>query len=268
MKDDYKILIAPVKNRRTFEEVSDRLKELIFNGTFKPGQQLPSENALAQLFQVGRQSVREALRVLEISGFISTKPGIKGGAVIEGTVLSNLANLFLDAFKFHRASLEDCLVTRRLVEIAMVDLVLRNSDQNDIENMRKNIESAKAKLNKNAPAFEENLEFHRLLAKASKNYVFLIVMELLLSVYADFRIKAGSVGLQQSKAMIASHEAMTNAIAEKKREETLKLLEKDMTLGGEILMGRRSTDSALNTSGQANSIASKKKSGKRKKRTD
>lgn len=266
MKDDYKILIAPVKNRRTFEEVSDRLKELIFDGTFKPGQQLPSENALAQLFQVGRQSVREALRVLEISGFISTKPGIKGGAVIEGTVLSKLSNLFLDTFKFHRASLKDCLVTRKLVEIAMIDLVIQNADQYDIENLRKNIERAKTKLDMGAPAFEENLDFHRLLAKACKNYVFLIVMELLLSVYADFRIKAGSVNLQQSKAMINSHEALTNAIAEKKREETFKLLEKDMVLGGEILMGHRLADSALNVSDQTNPIISNKKLGKKRRK--
>jgi DNA-binding FadR family transcriptional regulator len=265
LNDDYKILIGPVKNRRTFEEVSDRLKELILNGTFKPGQQLPSENALAQLFHVGRQSVREALRVLEISGFISTKPGIKGGAVIEGTVLSKLSNLFLDAFKFHRASLEDCLVTRRLVETAMIELVLKNADQDDIENLRNNIERAKAKLDKNAPAFEENLEFHRFLAKASKNYVLFIVMELLMSVYADFRIKAGSVKFQQSRAMIASHEALTNAIAEKNREETLKLLEKDMALGGEILMGHRLADSALNVSDQTNPIISNKKSGKRRR---
>jgi GntR family transcriptional repressor for pyruvate dehydrogenase complex len=266
LKDDYKILIAPVKNRRTFEKVSDRLKELIFDGTFKPGQQLPSENALAQLFQVGRQSVREALRVLEISGFISTKPGIKGGAVIEGTVLSKLSNLFLDAFKFHRASLEDCLMTRKLVEVAMIELVLENADQHDIESLRKNTEQAKAKLDMGTPAFKENLDFHKLLAKASKNYVFTIMMELLLSVYADFRIKAGSVAFRQSIDMINSHEALTNAIAGKKREEAFKLLKKDLALGGEILMGSRLADGALNISDKADSTVSKKKPGKKRRK--
>jgi hypothetical protein len=37
MADDYAALIEPVKSKRTFEEVPDRLKELIFNGTLKPG---------------------------------------------------------------------------------------------------------------------------------------------------------------------------------------------------------------------------------------
>ena len=93
MIPDYAALIGPVKNKRTFEEVSDKLKELIFDGTLKPGQQLPSEHALAQLFQVGRQSVREALRVLELSGFITIRAGVKGGAVIEGTMLSKIGGI-------------------------------------------------------------------------------------------------------------------------------------------------------------------------------
>src|SRR5665647_401366 len=71
MKSDFISLISPLKSKRTFEDVCDKLKELVFNGTLIPGQQLPSEHALAQLFQVGRQSIREALRVLEYSGFIT-----------------------------------------------------------------------------------------------------------------------------------------------------------------------------------------------------
>jgi DNA-binding FadR family transcriptional regulator len=53
MIPDYTTLIGPVRNKRTFEGVSDKLKALIFDGTLKPGQQLPSEHALAKLFHVG-----------------------------------------------------------------------------------------------------------------------------------------------------------------------------------------------------------------------
>ena len=37
MADDYAALIRPVKSKRTFEEVSDKSKELIFSGTLRPG---------------------------------------------------------------------------------------------------------------------------------------------------------------------------------------------------------------------------------------
>ncbi|MBU4603705.1 MAG: GntR family transcriptional regulator, partial [Proteobacteria bacterium] len=47
-------LFTPVKNKRTFEEVSSNIKELILDGTLKVGDRLPPETQLAQQFNVGR----------------------------------------------------------------------------------------------------------------------------------------------------------------------------------------------------------------------
>ncbi|HVN96439.1 MAG TPA: GntR family transcriptional regulator, partial [Syntrophorhabdaceae bacterium] len=143
MKTDYEKLIEPVKSKRTFEEVSDRLKELIFNGALKPGQQLPPEPALARLFGVGRQSVREALRVLELSGFITIKPGAKGGAMIQSTMLSKLSGLFLETIKLHQVSLEDCFTARRAIEVSVLDLAFKNAEKEDMEAMKDNIMRAR-----------------------------------------------------------------------------------------------------------------------------
>ena len=65
-----KILFAPIKSTRTFEEISLGIKRLIFKGALKPGDKLPSETELARQFNVGRQTVREALRLLELSSLI------------------------------------------------------------------------------------------------------------------------------------------------------------------------------------------------------
>jgi len=58
-----KALFTPVENKRTFEEVSSKIKALVFEGVLKPGDKLPSEAQLAKQFKVGRQTVREALRI-------------------------------------------------------------------------------------------------------------------------------------------------------------------------------------------------------------
>jgi len=65
MPSNLKTVFTPLKNPRTFEEVSNRIKKLIFDGVFKPGDKLPPEIEIAQQFNVGRQSIREALRILE-----------------------------------------------------------------------------------------------------------------------------------------------------------------------------------------------------------
>ena len=237
MIPDYAALIGPVKNKRTFEGVSDKLKELIFDGTLKPGQQLPSEHALAKLFRVGRQSVREALRVLELSGFITIKAGVKGGAVIEGTMLSKIGGLFLDTFKLHKVSLEDCMAARKAIEASVMDSVIKNADQSDIESLRHNIMKAKTKLHENDSAYEENIDFHRILARASKNYTFCIVMESIMAVFSDFKSRFTTVSPKQSINIIKGHEAIVDAIAAKKKKLAIELLGKDLANAGRILLG-------------------------------
>lgn len=239
MKTDLKTVIGPVRNKRTFEEVSDKLKELIFNGTLTPGQPLPSEHALAQLFQVGRQSIREALRVLEISGFITVKAGTKGGAVIEGTMLSKMADMFLDTFKLHRVSLQDCMSARRAIEVSILDFVLRNADEADIDRLRENIRSARIHFSNNESTYEDNIDFHRLLAKASKNYTFCIVMESILVVYAEFRGKTArskTLIKENTRKIIDAHEALVEAIAAKKNDLAVEVLQRDLSFSEEIVL--------------------------------
>jgi GntR family transcriptional regulator, transcriptional repressor for pyruvate dehydrogenase complex len=234
---DYKTLIEPIKNKRTFEEVSDKLKGLIFDGTLNPGQKLPSEHALAKLFNVGRQSVREALRVLELSGFITIKVGVKGGAVIEKTMLSKISGIFLDTFKFHKVSIEDCMTARKAIEVSVIDSVIKYADKSDIENLRNNIIRAKSMLDEKDSAYEENVDFHRILARASKNYTFCIVMESIMAVFSDFKSRAVAVSRDQSKKIIEGHEVIVDAIVAKKKKLAIRLLKSDLIRAGSILLG-------------------------------
>jgi GntR family transcriptional repressor for pyruvate dehydrogenase complex len=245
MVTDYETLIEPLRKKRTFEEVSERLKELIFNGTLKPGQQFPSENALAQLFQVGRQSVREALRVLELSGFITVRRGVKGGAVIEGTMLSKLSGIFLDTIKLHRVSLEDCIAARKAIEVSVLDFVLKNAGKEDIEALRNNIAATRRKGHPNKPPFEEIIDFHRLLAKASKNYTFSIVMESILAVFADFRSKYASPDLKESRHVVDLHEALVDAIVENNKARAVELLMEDLAVAEKIVLASEARTRSL-----------------------
>ena len=241
METDYEALIEPVRNKRTFEEVSDRLKELIFNGTLKPGQQLPSEPALAQLFHVGRQSVREALRVLELSGFITVRSGAKGGAMIQSTMLSKLSGLFLETIKLHKVSLEDCITARRAIEASVLDLAFKNAGKADIEALRSNIMAARRKLHSDRPAYEENIDFHRLLAKASGNHTFSIVMESILAVFCELKSRYVSVGLKESRGIVDLHEAIVDALAAKKRARAAQLLREDLAAAERIMLAQKAS---------------------------
>ncbi len=66
-------LISPIKKTRVAEEVADRIRMLMLDGTFLPGRPLPSERHLAERFGVSRGSIRDALRTLETIGMVETR---------------------------------------------------------------------------------------------------------------------------------------------------------------------------------------------------
>ena len=70
--------VQPIKNRRGFEVILDRLEAALLSGELSVGDRLPGERELAAGFGVSRTSVREALRVLEALGILEVKRGTEG----------------------------------------------------------------------------------------------------------------------------------------------------------------------------------------------
>ncbi|MDP5275535.1 FadR/GntR family transcriptional regulator [Chengkuizengella axinellae] len=67
---------------RGFEDIAMQIQEAIYSGQLKSGDRLPSERDLAEMFQVSRSTVREAIRVLEAEKVVEVRRGVKGGIII------------------------------------------------------------------------------------------------------------------------------------------------------------------------------------------
>lgn len=220
-------LFTPVKSKRTFETVSSRIKESIFQGVLKPGDRLPSETELASQFSVGRQTVREALRILELSGFIAVQKGGGGGAVVQNSIVHALNALFLDAVQLEKITIEEMTQARLDVEKIVVQYVIKNADEADFAALGHNIEQAKEKLSQKLLATEENLEFHRILAKASKNQVLVIVAECILAVFAELLKRLGP-DFRMSQSVVSDHEIICEALTARSEKKAMRLLEQHL----------------------------------------
>ena len=225
------ISFNPIKSKRTFEEISTEIKSLLFKGILKPGDKLPSEIELARQFSVGRQTVREALRILELSGFITIQKGSTGGPIIEDTVFNTISNSFLDAFLMKKITPEELTVARLETEKAMLYYVINNADASDIESLQANILQAKKHAEANIQPFKDNIEFHRLLAKASKNQIFVIVVESILAIVADFFSRL-EPEFEVSRRVIGKHEDLLAAIINRDLEKAITLLEEHILKTG------------------------------------
>ena len=69
---------SPVMSNKLYIQIHNQIRDAILNGTFKPGDKLPSEKELCQMFNVSRVPVREALCALELNGMVDS---VQGGGV-------------------------------------------------------------------------------------------------------------------------------------------------------------------------------------------
>ena len=237
MSSELKAVFTPIKGSRTFEEVSNQIKKLIFDGVFKPGDKLLPETELAQQFNVGRQSVREALRILELSGFITIQKGGGGGAIIKDTISNKISNLFLDAFQLEKITIEELTVARFEIEKTVLKYAIENADEADIKRLQENVRDAWEKIEANINVIDENIQFHNLLAKASKNHLFVIVVEAVTTAVRHFMSQLGpdaefsdnekwyNENIIQSKNTLTYHNKILNAVIEKKLDKAIDTLE-------------------------------------------
>jgi len=237
MSSELKAVFTPVKGSRTFEEVSNQIKKLIFDGVFKPGDKLLPETELAQQFNVGRQSVREALRILELSGFITIHKGGGGGAVIKDTISNTISKLFLDAFQLEKITIEELTVARFEIEKIVLKYAIENADEADIKNLQENVRDAQKKIEANINVIDENIQFHNLLAKASKNHLFVIVVEAVTTAVRHFLSELSpeaefadneqwyNENIIQSKNTLTYHNEILNAVVAKKLDKAIDILE-------------------------------------------
>lgn len=220
-------LFKPISSRRTFEMISAKIKDLVFDGVLQPGDKLPSESQLSQQFNVGRQTIREALRLLELSGFITIQKGSRGGPIIQDTVVVKIKDLFLDAFRLKKITLSDLTTARLEIERLILRFAFDNCNQTDIEKMKENVAQAREKIEAGQMATEENIVFHKLMGEASHNHVFVISIEVLMAVHGDF-LSEIPTDIDISRRVVEYHEKILQAIIDDQRELADQLLEEHL----------------------------------------
>jgi len=235
-----KALFSPIREKRTFERVSAKIKRLILEGVLKTGDQLPSEIELARQFDVSRQTLREALRILELTGFITVQKGGSGGPLIQDTLMNSISNLYLDAFQMEKITIEELTVVRCDIEKSMLNHVIDKSVEADFAALEANLIEASRKIEDNQPAIHENIEFHNLLAKASKNNVYPVVVGSIAAATRDLLTRLidetlSEKGLSEydenmvnTKIAVVSHKAILAAIRKRDKKTAVQLLEQHL----------------------------------------
>ena len=187
------------------EQIAQRLKEYILDNRLKPGDRLPTEAELTEVFGVSRSSVREAMKLLQVSGVIDVKSG--RGAVINsfdasaafeqlswGLSLVSDTDIFLEL-----------LEARRLLELMIAPLVMERMEEEHLSKLGNWLDRME-----NATSVEEyrvlDLEFHKTLIEAAHNRPLAQMGTVILEFFEKVRscfYKIGPHSSEEHKAIYA-----------------------------------------------------------------
>jgi GntR family transcriptional repressor for pyruvate dehydrogenase complex len=164
--------------KRAFDDIIAHVHLRLQDASLRPGDRLPSEREMAEQFGVSRNTVREALRVLEISGFIAIRKGAAGGAFIAQPTSTDVAKAISDAFQLMAFSLSDVTEARRWIEEIVIRVACKRMTEPMLKQMENNIAEA-SRLSAEGDWERKALvhvEFHNLLADATANPVVIVMM--------------------------------------------------------------------------------------------
>ncbi len=113
-------MFEPIKNKKIHQQVSEEIQKMILSGELKLGDKLPAERKMAEMLNVSRTSIREALRSLEIIGIIESRQG-EGNFISENFDQVGLEPMSL-IFTLKNGKFKDILEIRNILEIEAAGL--------------------------------------------------------------------------------------------------------------------------------------------------
>jgi GntR family transcriptional regulator, transcriptional repressor for pyruvate dehydrogenase complex len=154
---------------KSCDVLAAHLRQKILDGSFPDGTMLPGERDLVEQTGLSRGSVREALRILEAEGLVTTRPGRYGGSRATrptGTMVSRQIAQFARGSGLPMAAI---IEARAAIEPTIAELAARHRTQEDIATLRQ-IDCRLQDAFTDVPTYlAENVNWHCTLAAASRN---------------------------------------------------------------------------------------------------
>jgi DNA-binding FadR family transcriptional regulator len=171
-------IFAPVRQRRAFEEIVLQVEEAILEGRLSPGDRLPPERELAEIFGVSRPAVREAMRVLEAFGVITARRGSgseSGSSIASVEQTNGLGGMLRLYSALLRIPLSDLIDVRVALEETAIRATVAGGSETEFDQLDEIVHKMRE-----ASAPERFLEldtaFHLTLAELSGNSALALLM--------------------------------------------------------------------------------------------
>ncbi len=215
-----------IRKVRLSDQAVDEIKRIIHDGQYAPGDKLPSENELTRMLGVSRSSIREAVRLLEVSGGVTVRQG-KGIFVSHPRQKNNQA--FADWLRENESSVAEHFEIRLIIDTKAAAYAAERASPEDIDKLEEICEAYRIQAETRTPAEMIKLDeqFHLQLAKSTKNRTLFMIMKTMTQSLPEGWISSLHVPgriqktISEHFAIVAALKSRNRALAERRMEEHL-----------------------------------------------
>jgi GntR family transcriptional regulator, transcriptional repressor for pyruvate dehydrogenase complex len=202
-----------VKLGRVSRQVVEQFQAQVRSGKLHPGDKLPPERELAVQFGVGRNSIREALRELDLLGIVESRHG-------EGTFVANpsaeaIMAPFRAVIELSSTAADSVMEFRRAFEPGIAALAAQNASEAELELLQAALiefEDRVARQAADADIQSADADFHLMLGHATRNPTVFGVHSALYALLRDFRSKLDRSSYAPSDRAVAGHRRIYEAV--------------------------------------------------------
>src|SRR5215472_4822082 len=173
----------PVKRTKVYAEVASQISRLIEAGRVKPGDRLPPERELAEMFGVSRTSVRDAIRVL-------VEPRHGEGTVVKQVPIDAIVSPLADALVSSKNLTADLFDMRKMLEPPLARAAAMRATSDDVKAMEEILTRQAERTRAGEIAIAEDNAFHYRIATAAKNQVVLRVIDVVMDLLKESRTRS------------------------------------------------------------------------------
>jgi GntR family transcriptional regulator, transcriptional repressor for pyruvate dehydrogenase complex len=175
----------PIKPKKVSAQIADQIRSSILSGEFSPGDKLPPERELAEMFGVSRPSVREALNILSAAGLVMSYQG--GGTVVLSLVETSGGNPLSELIRSEQERALDVIEVRKGMESWTAFYAAQRALPEDIRRMQEIINDMERNLDGLKPSEDLDANLHIVIARATHNIVWVHLMQSLFDAMKEFQ---------------------------------------------------------------------------------
>ena len=201
--------IQPAQKVTLIDSVKEQLLSLVRDGHLKPGDALPSERELMERLQVGRSSVREALRSLATMNVIEIRPG-RGAFVREPDTADLLPTEALRVL-LNRDTMMEIVEARTVIEGELAAMAAERATEADIQQIAEILDAADQCCDDVDQSLFLNAQFHLAVAEAAHNGVLVKMLQSIRDFLAE-KLEELSGDVESIRVSAADHRYILECI--------------------------------------------------------